>query len=78
MTAIPDWARELVSPLDDKLGLTITELSAERAVGSIPVDGNQQPFGLLHGGASAVVVETLGRWRRWCTATRVVPGSAST
>lgn len=60
MTAIPDWARELVSPLDDKLGLTITELSAERAVGSIPVDGNQQPFGLLHGGASAVVVETLG------------------
>ncbi|HJE51429.1 MAG TPA: PaaI family thioesterase, partial [Tessaracoccus flavescens] len=59
MNSIPEWADTIVSPLDEKLGLTITELTAERVVGSIPVDGNQQPFGLLHGGASGVVVETL-------------------
>lgn len=59
MSNIPDWAADVVSPLDDKLGLEITELTPERVVGSIPVDGNQQPFGLLHGGASGVVVETL-------------------
>ena len=59
MTKIPDWLADQVSPLDEKLGLSITELSPERVVGSIPVEGNQQPFGLLHGGASGVVVETL-------------------
>lgn len=59
MNLIPDWARDVVSPLDDKLGLVLTELTAERVVGSIPVEGNQQPFRLLHGGASAVVIETL-------------------
>jgi uncharacterized protein (TIGR00369 family) len=37
----------------------MTELSPERVVGSIPVEGNQQPFGLLHGGATGVLVETL-------------------
>ena len=59
MNSIPDWAADQVSPLDDKLGLTITELTPERVVGWIPVEGNEQPFGLLHGGSSAVVVETL-------------------
>ncbi|MDO5676558.1 MAG: PaaI family thioesterase [Propionibacteriaceae bacterium] len=59
MNSIPDWLADQVSPLDDKLGLKITELTPERVVGSIPVEGNEQPFGLLHGGASAVVVETL-------------------
>lgn len=57
---IPDWARDLSSPLDDRIGFQMHELSAERTVGSLPVEGNQQPFGLLHGGASAVLVETLG------------------
>ena len=33
---------------------------AERAVASMPVQGNTQPVGLLHGGASAVLAETLG------------------
>lgn len=59
MNALPSWLADQVSPLDNKLGLEITELSAERVVGSIPVEGNQQPFGLLHGGASGVLVETL-------------------
>ncbi|GAA4903544.1 hotdog fold thioesterase [Tessaracoccus lubricantis] len=59
MDAIPAWLADQVSPLDDKLGLKITELTPERVVGWIPVEGNEQPFGLLHGGASGVVVETL-------------------
>lgn len=59
MNSTPDWLSDVHSPLDDKLDVEITELSAERAVGSMPVAGNQQPFGLLHGGASGVLVETL-------------------
>jgi uncharacterized protein (TIGR00369 family) len=46
--------------LNDKLGLEISELGPERVVGSIPVEGNLQPYGLLHGGANAVVAEALG------------------
>lgn len=59
MNSTPDWLRDVRSPLDDKLGVEITELTAERVTGSMPVEGNQQPFGLLHGGASGVLVETL-------------------
>jgi uncharacterized protein (TIGR00369 family) len=42
------------------LGVRIVEASAERVVGTMPVEGNTQPYGLLHGGASAVLAETLG------------------
>ncbi len=50
----------LVSALDTKMGLELLELTAERVVGRMPVEGNTQPFGLLHGGASVVLAETLG------------------
>lgn len=60
MNSIPDWAARQISPLDTKLGLTLTEVTPQRVSGWIPVDGNQQPFGLLHGGASCVLIETLG------------------
>ena len=43
-----------------KMGITVTEWTAERTAGSMPVEGNRQPYGLLHGGASAVLAETLG------------------
>jgi len=43
-----------------KMGLRITEASPARVVGTLPVQGNTQPYGLLHGGASAVLAETLG------------------
>ena len=46
--------------LNEKLGVEITEFSAERVVGTMPVEGNTQPYGLLHGGASVVLAETLG------------------
>ena len=46
--------------LAERLGITIVEAAPERIVGSMPVDGNTQPYGLLHGGASCVLAETLG------------------
>ncbi|WP_061962044.1 PaaI family thioesterase [Demequina flava] len=41
------------------LGITIDEEAAERVSGTMPVAGNTQPYGLLHGGASAALAETL-------------------
>lgn len=46
--------------LNDKMGVELLEISAERVVATMPVDGNTQPYGLLHGGASVVLAETLG------------------
>ncbi|MEV0993913.1 MULTISPECIES: PaaI family thioesterase [Nonomuraea] len=42
------------------MGIQFLEVTAERVVGRMPVEGNTQPYGLLHGGASAVLAETLG------------------
>jgi 1,4-dihydroxy-2-naphthoyl-CoA hydrolase len=46
--------------LVDRMGIVITEATPERVVGTMPVEGNIQPYGLLHGGASCVLAETLG------------------
>ncbi|MYQ73315.1 hotdog fold thioesterase [Streptomyces sp. SID4934] len=46
--------------LGTRMGVQILEASADRVVGTMPVEGNTQPYGLLHGGASAVLAETLG------------------
>ncbi|WP_460834286.1 PaaI family thioesterase [Nocardioides hungaricus] len=46
--------------LNERLGVEIVEFSAERVVGTMPVEGNTQPYGLLHGGASVALAETLG------------------
>jgi uncharacterized protein (TIGR00369 family) len=46
--------------LPTKMGIQIVEATRERVVGTMPVTGNRQPFGLLHGGANGVLVETLG------------------
>ena len=46
--------------MDDKLGLVIRDWNPQRLVGTMPVEGNIQPMGLLHGGASAAMAETLG------------------
>lgn len=48
--------------LAERIGITILEVSAERVVGTMPVEGNTQPLGLLHGGASAALAETLGSY----------------
>jgi 1,4-dihydroxy-2-naphthoyl-CoA hydrolase len=46
--------------LDRKMGIEIIEASPQRLVGTMPVEGNTQPFGLLHGGANVVLAESLG------------------
>ncbi|MEU6861885.1 hotdog fold thioesterase [Streptomyces sp. NPDC046876] len=46
--------------LGERMDIRILEASADRVVGTMPVEGNTQPYGLLHGGASAVLAETLG------------------
>ncbi|WP_051941053.1 PaaI family thioesterase [Phaeacidiphilus oryzae] len=46
--------------LGARLGIRLVEASPERVVGTMPVEGNTQPYGLLHGGASAALAETLG------------------
>jgi uncharacterized protein (TIGR00369 family) len=46
--------------LAERMGIAILEASPDRVVGTMPVDGNTQPYGLLHGGASCVLAETLG------------------
>jgi uncharacterized protein (TIGR00369 family) len=46
--------------LAGRLGITIVSASASRVVATMPVEGNAQPQGLLHGGASCVLAETIG------------------
>ncbi len=45
--------------LHERMGIDILEMSADRVSGTLPVAGNTQPFGLLHGGATCVLVESL-------------------
>jgi uncharacterized protein (TIGR00369 family) len=54
-----DWP-DVGPTLLDRMGIEVLEASAERVVATMPVAGNIQPFGLLHGGASCVLAETLG------------------
>ncbi|MFI5981051.1 PaaI family thioesterase [Streptomyces sp. NPDC051555] len=46
--------------LGERMDIRVLEASADKVVGTMPVEGNTQPYGLLHGGASAVLAETLG------------------
>jgi len=48
--------------LVERMGIEILELTPERAVATMPVAGNTQPAGLLHGGASAALAETVGSY----------------
>lgn len=56
-----NWLREHgVGALLVKMGIQFSEMSAERMVGTMPVAGNTQVAGILHGGAHVVLAETLG------------------
>jgi len=64
---VTDHARDLDAVLAavpgtlvERLGITFVEVSAQRLVATMPVAGNTQPYGLLHGGASVALAETLG------------------
>jgi 1,4-dihydroxy-2-naphthoyl-CoA hydrolase len=62
-----NWVEKLLNDsystggsLGEKLGIRFTEISVQRLVATMPVEGNTQPAGLLHGGASVALAESLG------------------
>ncbi|WP_245581207.1 PaaI family thioesterase [Propionicicella superfundia] len=57
--SIPDFIADAVSHLDNRMGIVLEEVTPERTRGRMPVDGNTQVFGMLHGGASCVLIEGL-------------------
>ena len=63
-TELTDWltsgSPDALGQLNLKLGMKILEASPDRVVGTIPVEGNRQPYGLMHGGANAALIEALG------------------
>jgi len=69
MTTLPDdidpVMREIIErtrggELPVKMGIEFLELSAELSIARMPVEGNRQVVGLLHGGAHVVLGESLG------------------
>lgn len=61
MTSLPVTPDQIpLGALGERMGMQLVECSASRVVITMPVEGNTQPYGLLHGGASAVLVETAG------------------
>ena len=55
------WARERgMGALGEKMGMEFLEMSVDRSVATMPVEGNTQPVGLMHGGAYVVLGESLG------------------
>lgn len=46
--------------LAERMGIEILEAAADKVVARMPVEGNTQPYGILHGGASVVLAETVG------------------
>jgi 1,4-dihydroxy-2-naphthoyl-CoA hydrolase len=61
VTGPPDIPPEIAEQLlATRMGIEITGWQPDRVVGTMPVKGNLQPYGLLHGGANAVLAETLG------------------
>lgn len=57
---IRDTFNNQATHLAGRMGIKILEASRERVVGTMPVEGNTQPYGILHGGASCVLAESLG------------------
>ena len=53
------WQSIADTGLHTRMGLELLEISPELARGRMPVEGNTQPYGLLHGGASCVLAESL-------------------
>ncbi len=48
--------------LIDRMGIEVLDFDPHHLVATMPVAGNRQPYGLLHGGASAVLAETVGSY----------------
>lgn len=64
---LPELPDDIVSQLNSQLGslneamgITFVAADREQLVARMPVAGNTQPYGILHGGASGVIAETVG------------------
>lgn len=63
MTTPEDLLAQLpAAALHERMGIELVEVDPDRVVGRMPVEGNTQPYGLLHGGASCVLAEGLGSY----------------
>ena len=52
----------------EHLGIKVTELGKDFVIGTMPVDNRtKQPFGILHGGASVALAETLASYGGYLT-----------
>ena len=71
-TGAPDPAPDLMAgvarmramnpdSLMDRMGIEVLEATPDRLVATMPVAGNTQPYGLLHGGASVVLGQDIRR-----------------
>ncbi|HEU5002734.1 MAG TPA: PaaI family thioesterase [Actinomycetota bacterium] len=65
--AVPDQVAQ--AALLTKLGIEFLEATAEKVVARMPIEGNTQPLGMLHGGASAALAETVASYGGWLAAT---------
>jgi uncharacterized protein (TIGR00369 family) len=61
---VTDYREQLlafgVGELAETMGIEVLEAAPDRLVARMPVAGNRQPYGLLHGGANVVLAETVG------------------
>lgn len=70
MSDTPTFAGTLI----ERMGIVISRVGPDGAEGTMPVEGNTQPYGLLHGGASAALAETLASF---AAAAHAGPGRAA-
>ncbi len=57
---VAEFMRAHMGALNERMGIELVEVTPDRVTATMPVEGNTQPYGLLHGGASVVLAETLG------------------
>lgn len=65
---------DLSGTLIERMGMTILSVTPWECIATMPVAGNTQPFGLLHGGASAALAETAGSFAAQAHAAATHPG----
>lgn len=58
------------------MGVAIIDWDPQHLVATMPVTGNQQPYGIVHGGAFCVLAESLGSTAAalWVGQDRIVVG----
>jgi 1,4-dihydroxy-2-naphthoyl-CoA hydrolase len=57
---VSEPGENLAGPMAARLGIEVIEASAQRVVGTMPVEGNTQPYGILNAGATLALAETIG------------------